>query len=65
MGNTALHVMLSHQRLSCVVCLLSHGADVNSPDAAGLTPLHLAVEKGHLPSIQVYRVQIYSCKPSL
>jgi len=55
-GNTALHVMVNHQRLACVVCLLSYGADVNSVDSAGDSPLHLAVRKGHLPSIQALLV---------
>ena len=56
LGNTALHTMILHQRLECLVCLLSHGAEVNSRDRAGSTPLHLAVEKGHLPSIQALLV---------
>jgi len=51
-GSTALHTMVKHKRLPCVVCLLSHGAVVDEVDSEGNTALHLAVVTGHLPSIQ-------------
>ena len=56
LGHTALITAVLAQRLSCQVCLLSHGAQVDSPDTLGNTPLHLAVEKGHLPSVQALLV---------
>ena len=56
LGHTALVTAVLYQRLSCQVCLLSHGAKVDSPDPQGNTPLHLAVEKAHLPSIQALLV---------
>jgi hypothetical protein len=43
-GDTALHVMTKHERLDCVLCLLTFGADVNSRGEKGLTPLHIAVK---------------------
>lgn len=51
-GDTALHVMVRAKRLSCVVCLLSHGAQVGSTDSGGNTPLHLAVVTGSIPMVQ-------------
>lgn len=42
-GNTALHIMVARGRLSCVVSLLSRGANVNSVGSDGDTPLHIAV----------------------
>ena len=52
-GMTAVHKMVEHQRLSCLVVLLSHGADPDSRDVKdGDTPLHVAMRKGYLPSIQ-------------
>ena len=56
------------KRLSCVVCLLSHGAQVcsetflyqltmllqvGSTDSGGNTSLHLAVVTGSIPMVQV------------
>jgi len=55
-GSTALHTMVKHKRLSCVVCLLSHGAVVNEVDSEGNTALHIAVVTGHMPSIQALLV---------
>jgi len=51
-GATALHTMVKHKRLPCVVCLLSHGALVDQVDSDGNTALHLAMMTAHLPSIQ-------------
>ncbi|CAN8003372.1 unnamed protein product, partial [Ixodes hexagonus] len=42
-GNTALHIMVARGRLSCVISLLSHGANVNAVGSDGDTPLHAAV----------------------
>jgi len=55
-GATALHTMVKHKRLSCVVCLLSHGATVDQTDSDGNTALHLACFVGHLPCIQALLV---------
>lgn len=43
-GDTALHIMTARSDLSCVLTLLSHGADVNAIGANGNTPLHLAIK---------------------
>ena len=43
-GETVLHVMVTRRQLSCVVTLLSHGAEVNEQGPNGVTPLHLAVK---------------------
>lgn len=56
LGQTALHTMVKYKRLSCVVCLLSHGARVDDSDGEGNTALHLAIMTGHLPSIQALLV---------
>lgn len=44
-GRTALHVMVSKNRLECVVMLLAHEADIDIKDKDGNTPIHIAVEK--------------------
>lgn len=51
-GRTALHVMVSRNRLECVVSLLSHEADVDLRDNDGNTPLHIAVEKKLVTVVQ-------------
>jgi calcium-independent phospholipase A2 len=51
-GQTALHVMVTRNRLDCVVELLSHEAEVDVRDKSGNTPLHLAVEKKLIPMVQ-------------
>ena len=55
-GQTALHTMVKYKRLSCLVCLLSHGARVDDTDEEGNSALHLATITGHLPSIQALLV---------
>jgi calcium-independent phospholipase A2 len=51
-GRTALHVMVSKNRLECVVSLLAHEADIDVRDKDGNTPLHIAVEKKLIPIVQ-------------
>lgn len=51
-GRSALHIMVSRNRLECVVALLSHEAEVDIKDKDGNTPLHLAVEKKLIPIVQ-------------
>ncbi|KAL7635672.1 UNVERIFIED_CONTAM: hypothetical protein RMT77_013489 [Armadillidium vulgare] len=41
-GATALHNMVQHDRLPCVVAILSWGAEANRKDKDGNTPIHLA-----------------------
>ncbi|KAB7499567.1 85/calcium-independent phospholipase A2 [Armadillidium nasatum] len=40
-GATALHNMVQHDRLPCVVAILSWGAEANRKDKDGNTPIHL------------------------
>jgi len=47
-GNSALHSMIKHKRFTCVVCLLSHGADVHERDGGGNLPIHLAAVSGDI-----------------
>lgn len=51
-GRTALHVMVSKNRLECVVLLLAHEAEIDLRDKDGNTPLHIAVEKKLIPVVQ-------------
>lgn len=51
-GRTALHVMVSKNRLECVVSLLAHDAEIDLKDKDGNTPLHIAVEKKFIPIVQ-------------
>ena len=46
-GDTALHVMVRHGRLECVLALVTCGADIDAKDNAGNTSLHLAADMGH------------------
>jgi hypothetical protein len=41
-GETALHAAVGFRQAELVELLLSAGADLNAPDAAGRTPLHVA-----------------------
>lgn len=51
-GRTALHVMVSKNRLECVVSLLAHECDIDIRDKDGNVPLHIAVEKRFIPIVQ-------------
>ncbi|XP_023225237.1 85/88 kDa calcium-independent phospholipase A2-like isoform X2 [Centruroides sculpturatus] len=51
-GDTALHVMIQHNRFCCVMTLLSNGANPNLVGVDGNTPLHLAVKSGDITLVQ-------------
>ncbi|XP_058459229.1 85/88 kDa calcium-independent phospholipase A2 isoform X2 [Malaya genurostris] len=55
-GQTPLHVMVTRDRLECVVALLAHEAEIDVVDHNGNTPLHIAVEKKLLPIVQCLAV---------
>lgn len=50
--NTALHLAVASQKPTVVLRLLYRGADPNAENAAGWTPLHIAVQIG---SVEVVR----------
>ncbi|XP_064599919.1 serine/threonine-protein phosphatase 6 regulatory ankyrin repeat subunit B-like [Liolophura sinensis] len=52
---TPLHECVKHNLLSCIVSLLQHGSDVNYRNAAGHSPLHLAVRQSDKFSMDVLR----------
>ena len=57
-----LHVAVERNLGTLVECLLACGAEVNSREGCGVTPLHLAVFHGH---IEVVRTLLrYDAKPS-
>ena len=41
-GETALILAIQHDRVDAVRALLAHGANPNTPDARGLTPIRAA-----------------------
>jgi len=47
-GRTALHWAAAKGRGECLALLLSKGAKPDARDAAGMTPVHLAAQHGHL-----------------
>ncbi|CAL1282723.1 unnamed protein product [Larinioides sclopetarius] len=53
-GDTALHVMVKRNRISCAVMLLSHQADADIQNSEGNTPLHLAVKSGDISLVQTF-----------
>ena len=60
--STVLHVAVERNLGTLVECLLACGAEVNSREGCGVTPLHLAVFHGH---IEVVRTLLrYDAKPS-
>ena len=60
--STVLQVAVERNLGTLVECLLACGAEVNSREGCGVTPLHLAVFHGH---IEVVRTLLrYDAKPS-
>lgn len=51
-GRTALHIMVSKNKLDCVVSLVAKQAEIDIRDEYGCTPLHIAVEKKFLSMVQ-------------
>lgn len=59
--------MVSKKNLSCIVTLLSHGADVSAKGPNGETPLHLAVRTGDPTIVQalvVFGSDLNNCNNS-
>ncbi|XP_039313318.1 uncharacterized protein LOC105203879 isoform X1 [Solenopsis invicta] len=50
---TALHIAVKMNDLTCTDLLLKNGASVNIPDSKGLTALHLAATKDHLDIVKL------------
>lgn len=51
-SDTALHVAVAGQKLIVVLRLLSYGASPNAENAAGWTPLHVAVQTGSVDLVE-------------
>ncbi|XP_071320962.1 NF-kappa-B inhibitor zeta isoform X2 [Trachinotus anak] len=51
-GQTALHIAAATNQYLIVHDLLAHGAQINTCDFWGRSPLHVCVEKGHVLSLQ-------------
>ncbi|XP_076312660.1 uncharacterized protein LOC143226079 isoform X1 [Tachypleus tridentatus] len=51
-GNTALHWGASFSNVDVVQCLLDYGADVNTVNGMGATPLHDAVQRGDIRVVE-------------
>lgn len=54
-GATSLHLAAYYGKTEATSMLLSLGADPNSVDVSGQTPLHVAVIQGHIPIIKLLR----------
>lgn len=50
--NTALHVAVMSQKLAAVLQLLKYGANPDAENAAGWTPVHLAVRTGSVEIVE-------------
>ncbi|XP_042218915.1 ankyrin-2-like isoform X1 [Homarus americanus] len=61
---TALHQAASHGKTSCVILLLSFGAQPLMPDRYSQTAAHLAAMFGHDDTYQVLAQFMPQCKPS-
>jgi len=46
-AGAALHGAVRPAHIAMVAWLLDHGADVNTPDVEGKTPLRVALDNGH------------------
>ncbi|KAB7500993.1 85/calcium-independent phospholipase A2 [Armadillidium nasatum] len=51
-GQTPTHIMVLRSRVSCLMCLLSRGADPNVVNFEGCNPLHLAASIHHITMVQ-------------
>ncbi|XP_073318535.1 NF-kappa-B inhibitor zeta-like [Pagrus major] len=51
-GQTALHIAAAANQHLIVQDLLAHGAQINTRDLWGRSPLHVCAEKGHFLSLQ-------------
>ncbi len=48
-----ISIAIEQNQIQFIQFLFSHGADVNVGDATGNTPLHIAAQRGLLPSCEV------------
>ncbi|KAM6958079.1 NF-kappa-B inhibitor zeta isoform 1-T2 [Tautogolabrus adspersus] len=63
-GQTALQIAAATNHPFIVQDLLEHGADINSRDLWGCSPLHVCAEKGHFVSLQsIWRTLMGSGRP--
>jgi ankyrin repeat protein len=51
-GETALILAIQHDRVEVVRALLTHGANPNTPDARGLTPIRAARVRNNYSVLQ-------------
>lgn len=51
-ANTALHVAVASRNLAVAMRLLVYGASPNAENAAGWTPLHVAVRTGSVDMVE-------------
>jgi ankyrin repeat protein len=54
-GATAMHIAAYYGKTEAIVALLECGADPNTIDMHGCTPLHMAVIQGYVPAIMLLR----------
>ena len=51
-GDSALILAIQHTHLDAVRALLAHGANPNTPDSRGLTPIRAARVRNNYPILQ-------------
>jgi len=51
-GESALILAIQHTHLDAVRALLAHGANPNTPDSRGLTPIRAARVRNNYPIVQ-------------
>ena len=51
-GESALILAIQHTHLEAVRALLAHGANPNTPDSRGLTPIRAARVRNNYPIVQ-------------